>query len=173
MCIRDRFKVMSKLKWLQYKEDFKKIKQELLNQMKQDESETKSRYQGTEHGRDEFIPKEFELEPGCLVQLDGLSPASTRESIKAAVSHYYEPDYVDYKKSGTSAIVRFSNSTIAQGFIDKYTDIKELVIDGEKITLSKIKGETEEKYWAKIQEEKNKFRKHHYELKKKRKMSRD
>jgi len=137
-------KVMSKNKWLELKEEFKKIKNELVKHL------------------DPSISKEQII--GCLVQLKHLPADTDKVCIKAAVSNFTLPKYVDYKKGTSTAIIRFENPTIAKAFQDKYS-LKDFILNGKKIEMGSISGETETEYLEKIRDHRNNLRKHFLEIK--------
>ena len=115
---------MSKDTWLDYKEEFKKIKRELTNHL-----ETPLSKDNLDH----HVDQELNIQKGCLIKILELPQNVDKQSIKAAVSHFSTPKYVDFKKSSDQTIIRFENPTITKAFFDKYTTLKEFEINQKKV----------------------------------------
>lgn len=113
-------KVMPKLKWLELKEEFKKIKKELLQLQNHNSTSDSAKKEST-------IPK------GCLLRLRGIPKENIdKATIKALVSNFCQPKYVDYRKGWDSCIVRFGSPQNATEFLEKYTKEK-LNLNGHKV----------------------------------------
>jgi len=151
-------KVMSKAKWLEFKEEFKRIKNELVKHM------TGGHDNGNQVHSESYIEKDFDIAPGCIVKLHKLPLGIDKQTIKTAVSHFSSPKYVDYKKGSDTALVRFETSILAKSFIDKYM-IKSFELNHKKINMELLQGEEETEYLQKVKSQMNNLRKHYLEIK--------
>lgn len=114
-------KVMPKTKWLELKEEFKKIKKELLQLQHTDDHST--------------VKQELHIPKGCLVRLRGLPHSDVdKATIKALVSNFCQPKYVDYRKGWDSCIVRFGSAKNALDFQEKYSREK-LTLNGKTVIM--------------------------------------
>lgn len=120
---------MMKTKWLVLKEEFKKIKSELMQQI--GGSDTQSSVKGSNNDQS-FIEKDFEIEMGCLAKILNLPDEAERKAIQALVKNYENPEYVDYKKGADCAIVRFANPEACSTFIKKMQE-KPLYFESYKV----------------------------------------
>eukprot|EP01017_Pseudomicrothorax_dubius_P030844 TRINITY_DN3877_c0_g2_i3.p1 TRINITY_DN3877_c0_g2~~TRINITY_DN3877_c0_g2_i3.p1 ORF type:complete len:358 (+),score=96.92 TRINITY_DN3877_c0_g2_i3:55-1128(+) len=122
-------RVIPKAEWLRYKEEFKKMKKELLKS-------------ADTYGREREAEK---LLPGTLVRITGLGPNSTKQSIKLALANFYEPSYVDYKRGSNECIVRFSTPAVAEAFVVK-SSLEEIRVDSSIVTVARVEADDERGY---------------------------
>ena len=116
--------VMTKIQWLDLKEEFKKIKRELVQHLQgnnHDEQSTK--------GNHSTGP---ELHKGCLVRLKNIPEDIDKTVLRTTVSSFTTPKYVDYKKGSNECIVRFENKSIRESFEKKFQN-EGLVIQNKKV----------------------------------------
>ena len=135
------FAILSKREWLEKKEEFKKIKQEL-------QTENKDLFQSCFKQSNEDINS---IRKGTLIILKDLPEKINKNDIKIWVSHFIEPAYVDYNNHRKECIVRFSHAIFADSFLNKFNEENERKINDEIIQIEKMEGEEEEKYISKVE----------------------
>jgi len=135
-------KVMPKTKWLELKEEFKKIKRELVQHLQGDNEYNPSAGAGTQGSK--------EITKGCLIKLQNLPSGSLDKAIiRTAIISFYIPKYVDYRKGTNECIVRFDSSQAREEFLSKINE-EGLIIQNKKVDVSLIEGEEEENYISRI-----------------------
>jgi len=145
--------------WHKFKEEFKTIKKEMGEKLGMDLLGKRK----DEESKDE----EDVRTRGCLIELSNLSEKSTKESIKLGVCHFARPQYVDYERGEEKAIVRFSDSILADSFLEKYKDGSQILnIGGNLIKARSIDGEQELKYLQLVKEKKKSFHTYYHQRKK-------
>lgn len=124
-------KVMSKIQWLELKEEFKKIKKELVQHLQAQNPDNHHLKYNEQTDRSQELPK------GCLVRIKNLPTENIdKQTISAAVSTFWTPKYVDYRKGFSECIIRFEDNEVADSFIKKYR-AEDLVIQNKKVSFIK------------------------------------
>lgn len=153
--------IMSKKKWLEQKEKFKKLK---LNLQKINQINFVNCSDGNEYKEsNEKIMK------GTLIKLSKLNHNFDLKDIKILVSNYIKPIFIDYNKNQNFAILRFAFPLLANEFFNVFNQKQTLISDIEKenIVCEKIQGKEEDDYLQKVQKLINDFQ----EKKKKKKQN--
>ena len=115
-------KVMTKPQWLELKEEFKKIKKELVQHLQGNNQVESHNSKGPE------------LHKGCLIRLKNLPEDIDKTVLRTTVAGYCTPKYVDYKKGSNECIIRFENSNLRDNFEEKYSN-EGLLIQNKKVKL--------------------------------------
>lgn len=133
--------IITKKQWLEKKEEFKKIKQELQNE-----------------NRDIFVEclgQETEdinsLTPGTLIRLDNLPEKVDKFAIKTYISHFVEPAYVDLNSSKNICFVRFSHPLLAENFIKKIGNEENFRLNDKRIIAVKVNEIEEQEYFKMVE----------------------
>jgi len=135
-------KVMPKTKWLELKEEFKKIKRELVQHLQGDNEHNSSISTATQASR--------EISKGCLIKLQNLPSGSLDKAIiRTAIISFCIPKYVDYRRGTNECIVRFDNKQAREEFLSKINE-EGLIIQNKKVDVSLVEGEEEENYISRI-----------------------
>lgn len=141
--------IISKQAWLDKKEEFKQLKNELMN-------ENKDLFVNCLRQDSESVTK---LTENTLVNLSNLPTSKIdKYDIKTWISHFVEPAYVDYKKNDDNCIIRFSHQILAESFVNKLKNEEDFMFRGKKPTASFIKDEDEKSYFERVQKLKEEFR---------------
>ncbi len=147
------FKVMLKPQWLEYKEEFKKIKRELVQHLQANAPQN-----STSHTQ---AP---ELEKGSLIKLKGFPESIDKTVIKAAIACICPPKYVDYRRGSNECIARFENKAAREIFLNKVKSSPEdFRINNKKVSfvfdiyltifqieIEVVEGEEEENYLKRV-----------------------
>ena len=114
-------KVIPKAKWLEMKQEFKSLKQKLLDLAgvsgDPQQNEKKNHLENSEEGG--FVEKKIDRKDGCLVKLGNLQKETTKEDIFVALKHFCTPAFVDFKRGSETCIVRFDNKTLREAFCER------------------------------------------------------
>jgi hypothetical protein len=149
-------KVMHKETWLKFKDEFKQIVRDI--------AEINGQLPVPPSREPEQLPRYT----GCLVQLRNLPESTTKPNLQILIAHLVRPEYVDYKRGGSSAIVRFATATMADTFIEKYkTKDKALTLGSEDIVLQKLSKEEETEYLRLAEQQRQEFKDYRSHKKKK------
>lgn len=138
--------------WLKYKEEFKEIMRELeeLNKSKDKIEESKNTTRG------------------CLIRIEGLKQNTNKAELRIFVANFVRPEYVDYKRGNSYAIIRFENSLMANKFIEGTKNREKVITFGyETIRIMKLNKEDEEDYMVLAEKHKEDFKKYLVTKKKK------
>lgn len=120
-------KVMPKMKWLELKEEFKKIKRELVQHLHGDNEQNPSTGPGAQRSN--------EISKGCLIKLSDLPPGSLDKAIiRTSLASFCTPKYVDYRKGTNECIVRFENKQARDEFLSHYKK-EGFVIQNKKVSF--------------------------------------
>ena len=130
------FVILSKKEWLNKKEEFKKIKQEL-------QIENKDIFESCFKQSNEDISS---IRKGTLIILRDLPEKINKNDINIWVSHFIEPAYIDFNSHRRECIVRFSHAIFADSFLNKFHSENERKLNDKIIHIEKMEGEEEEKY---------------------------
>lgn len=114
-------KVISKMQWLEMKQEFKNLKEKLLNLAGRADSHYEQKnHSSVMHNEDEgFVEKNIDRKEGCLVRLENLEKEALKQDILVALKHFCAPAYIDYKRGSESCVVRFDNKTLREAFCEK------------------------------------------------------
>ena len=112
-------RVISKLEWLQLKQQYKDLKKKLINVLGNEETEKISNRECIDNSN--YIEQSVKMEKDCLILLKNLPKNTTKQDIRISVSHFCAPAYVDFKKMNNFCIIRFDNKTLCESFYEKYT----------------------------------------------------
>lgn len=92
------------------------------------------------------------LPKAASVHLDGFGKETSRETIKETIlklDETLEVAFIDYQKTDSNGIVRFSTEGNGKKFFDKLTDGK-IKIDDEEITARLLEGDEETEFLRKV-----------------------
>jgi RNA recognition motif-containing protein len=158
-CSLDPLVIMSKNDWLSKKEEFKKLKQQLLN-------DNKELFAGCISQESSMINN---LTPGTLVKLTNLPEEKkiSKNEIRLWVSNFVEPAYVDLDENRKDCIVRFSHKILAETFNQKIEKEEDFKFMGKKLTSSILVGDEESKYFEKVRKLKEEYGKKKNKIKSK------
>lgn len=80
--------------------------------------------------------KTSDIQFGCLVKIDELpTNGLDKKIIKASISNYCNPKYVDYRKGHTTCIIRLEDPGVTKEFIEKFKGGDKLIIQNKKVEL--------------------------------------
>jgi len=140
--------IISKQEWLVKKEEFKKLKYELMK-------ENKDLFVDCIRQDSESINT---LTENTLVKLtDFQGKKVDKYGIQSWISHFVEPAYVDYDKNENFCVVRFAHPYLAQSFVNKVNNETNFYFNGKKPAASLIIGEEEKIYFEKVRKLKEEF----------------
>ena len=149
-------KVMPVEEWVSYKKEFKNLMREIeeLNGMVA-EKETGKAAGGK----------------GCLVKLEDVPENTTKANIRIFVSNFEKPEYVDYKRGNSYAVIRFASSAIADNFIQAcLKKDKVLTLGKSEIKFKKLNLEEEDEYLLLAEKHKREFKEYCATKRKKKKV---
>lgn len=133
--------IFSKKHWLEKKEEYKKLKNELQNE-----------------NQDLFIScfkqsnsSVNQIKEGTLIFLKDLPEKITKNELKILISHFVEPSYIDLNHNKNECIVRFSHPILADSFINLFKGCEENNFKNQNIKVEKLEGEEEKQYIQKIE----------------------
>lgn len=92
------------------------------------------------------------LPKAASVHLDGFGKETSRETIKETIlklDESLEVAFIDYQKTDSNGIVRFSTAGNGKKFVEKLTDNK-IKIDDEEITARLLEGDEETEFLRKV-----------------------
>lgn len=92
------------------------------------------------------------LPKAASVHLDGFGKETSRETIKETIlklDESLEVAFIDYQKTDSNGIVRFSTAGNGKKFVEKLTDNK-IKIDDEEITARLLEGDEEMEFLRKV-----------------------
>lgn len=92
------------------------------------------------------------LPKAASVHLDGFGKETSRETIKETIlqlDESLEVAFIDYQKTDSNGIVRFSTEGNGKKFMEKLTDNK-ITIDDEEITARLLEGDEETEFLRKV-----------------------
>jgi len=138
------FVIISKKEWLEKKEEFKKIKQEL-------QMENKDIFESCFKQSNDDITS---IKKGTLIILKDLPEKINKNEIKIWVSNFIEPAYVDYNSHKRECVIRFSHGIFADSFLNKFNNDEnenERKLNDKIIQIEKMEGDEEEKYILKVE----------------------
>uniref|UniRef100_A0A8D8CIE4 La protein homolog n=1 Tax=Culex pipiens TaxID=7175 RepID=A0A8D8CIE4_CULPI len=88
----------------------------------------------------------------ACVHLDGFGKETSRETIKETIlklDESLEVAFIDYQKTDSNGVVRFSTEGNGKKFVEKLTDNK-ITIDDEEITARLLEGDEETEFLRKV-----------------------
>lgn len=92
------------------------------------------------------------LPKGASVHLDGFGKETSRETIKETIlklDESLEVAFIDYQKTDSNGVVRFTTEGNGKKFVEKLTDNK-IKIDDEEITARLLEGDEETEFLRKV-----------------------
>lgn len=92
------------------------------------------------------------LPKGASVHLDGFGKETSRETIKETIlllDESLEVAFIDYQKTDSNGVVRFTTEGNGKKFVEKLTDNK-IKIDDEEITARLLEGDEELEFLRKV-----------------------
>jgi len=142
--------IISKVEWLNKKEEFKKLKNELIK-------DNKDLFASCLRHDSKSITS---LTENTLVKLSDLPKTKIdKYDIKTWISHFVEPAYVDYKTNEDTCVVRFSHPFLAESFVNKLKNEEDFKFHGKKPVATLIQGEEEKEYFERVKILKDEFKK--------------
>jgi len=146
-------RVMTKLKWLEYKLIYKDCKKTLFQNM---DEESKG-------GNVDRCRKSNDLVLGCLIRLSGIPEGISKQEILIKLRNYKQPCFVDFVTGAGSGVVRFYTAKDRAEFLGMLKSREgldcELVLKSSRVRIEEICGEEEKKYLEKVRIKKDKLKK--------------
>lgn len=147
-------KVITKIKWLEYKKLYKECKNELL--LQQQESLCSE--------NDQLPRKPNEQLQGCLIRLLNIPKGISKPEIAIKLKNYKQPCFIDYIAGSSYAIVRFYVPGDKFEFLEslKVSEglINEVMMKSSTIKIEELNGQEEIDYLEKVRQKKTNFKKH-------------
>ena len=124
---------MPKTKWLELKEEFKKIKRELVQHLHGENEQNSSVGSGAQ--------RSTEISKGCLIKLKDLPSDGSLDKaiIRTSITSFCTPKYVDFRKGTNECIVRFETKQARDEFLSHYKK-EGFVIQNKKVSFLFLKS---------------------------------
>ena len=138
-------RVMTKLKWLEWKIKLKKISKEILER------------QGNQKN---LSQKGKILVKGSVLKFRIFQkPTLNKTDVKLAIMHMVEPAYVDYLQNNHTGFVRFFGVEGKNDFLSKLGGEKFMMIKEEKVCFEELDQDEEDEYFGKVEQKRKRFKK--------------
>ncbi|EDV26437.1 uncharacterized protein TRIADDRAFT_54426 [Trichoplax adhaerens] len=164
------FKVISKLKWLEYKMQYKEQQKERMRNIKQDfNRESDVAEQPINRNK-----SNISYQPGVILCVNSSSDDGLQKKvIKSMIPDAVKVQYIDIIDGNSTGYIRLASEDDTSKLLEKFKDTN-LSESNSEINLNikwhKLEGVEEEKYWEKIIEDK-KHRTHKQSIRKNKKGS--
>jgi len=94
-----------------------------------------------------------------LVRLEGLPMNTTKPNVRIFVAHFAVPEYVDYKRGNSYAVIRFGSSDAANKFIEGCQNKDKVTTLGNpNVMANKLTKEEEDDYLILAEKHKQDFK---------------
>ena len=154
-------KVISKAKWLEYKQIFKQVK--VFSLKSQCKKELFKQGSANDESYENCSRKPNDVSPNSLLKLVGIPDGISKQEILIKLKNYKPPCFVDYISGNSDAMIRFYTPKDKAEFLEvlktKDGSSTEMMMKYSIVKVLNVTGEEEQMYLQKVQAKKDKFKK--------------
>ena len=88
-----------------------------------------------------------------LVKLEEIPELVDKHAFKIFINQVCSPEYIDFNRAGSFAILRFDKASKATEFLRQQTHLESF-----ELRKSLVQGQEEEEYWQKVDRLRNNFK---------------
>lgn len=148
-------RILTKKRWLEYKEDFKKLKKEYFSNS---DAEEASENNGEAIKKVKPSPETSSLSKACLLRLKNIDLKKiSKKSVGLILRQIINPAYIDFSLN-EGIIIRFHKAQDRDFFISKKEEFMQLIGKDEVIECQIVEGEEEDKYLERVMAFKVKYK---------------